>query len=88
MTICEDCHLPGTHDTEYREGYGPGQDCCVAQANAMKTLLGLIGDKAVCAGCNAEIYWVKHRNGNRAPYTPAGLNHFLNCPEAARFKRT
>lgn len=79
MTICEICKLPGTHTPQY--------PCAQAQADAMKTLLGLIGDKAVCSGCNAQIYWVKHRNGKRAPYTPAGMNHFLDCKEAARFKR-
>ena len=79
MVTCEHCKLVGPHDDYDTEG------CLKASQHAMKTLLGLIGDKGVCAGCKAEIYWVVHRNGKRTPYTPVGLNHFIDCPEAARF---
>ena len=76
MTICEHCHLPdATHI------------CVEAQSRAMRTLLGLIGDKAACSGCGVEIYWVRHRNGKKAPYTPSGMNHFLDCRKALEFRR-
>ena len=77
MTICVRCQLP----------HAENGSCVDTQAHAMKTLMGLIGDKGLCSGCNAEIYWVKHRNGKRAPYTPSGMNHFLDCKEALRFRR-
>ena len=49
-------------------------------------LLAVVGDKARCRGCGAEIYWIKTRAGKRAPYTREGINHFADCPEAAQFR--
>lgn len=50
-------------------------------------LLKNVGDPAHCKGCGADIYWVIHRNGKKVPYTPAGLNHFVDCPAAQRFRK-
>jgi hypothetical protein len=50
-------------------------------------LLTQIGDKGKCRGCGAEIYWVTHKNGKKAPYTSSGLNHFADCPKAGDFKK-
>ena len=44
-------------------------------------------DKRRCTACGTELYFVRHRNGKLAPYTADGLNHFLTCPEAHRFKK-
>ena len=77
MTLCEHCHLPGPHLN--------GDVCAGAQAEATLALLKNVGDRSTCSGCGAEIYWVHHKNGKRAPYTPAGLNHFIDCPKAAQF---
>lgn len=68
----------GTHDAEA---------CVKAQSEAMKRLLDLIGTPAKCRGCEAPIYWLKHLNGKSVPYESSGLNHFISCPESARFKR-
>lgn len=76
MTLCLRCQL--AHDDT--------QGCVDTQSAAMLALLKNIGDFARCRGCNAEIYWVTHRNGKVTPYTPAGLNHFIDCPQAERFK--
>jgi hypothetical protein len=40
-----------------------------------------------CRACGEMLAIVKHANGKLAPYTKAGINHFLDCPHAARFKR-
>ncbi len=54
-----------------------------------------------CAGCGAEIYWVKSMKGRAMPVntkkqsliTPEGnvvsgyTSHFATCPKAADFKR-
>ena len=61
--------------------------CATAQATAMKYLLEKIGKQDQCKGCNAPIFWVRHSNGKAVPYTPAGLNHFVDCPERALFAR-
>lgn len=50
-------------------------------------LLNNIGDAGHCRGCSAAIYWVTHKNGKKTPYTLEGLNHFADCPAAARFKK-
>jgi hypothetical protein len=65
----------------------PEVTCVAAQGLAMRSLLEKVGQKSTCAGCLAEIYFVRHLNGNTAPYTPAGLNHFISCPQRATFKR-
>lgn len=50
-------------------------------------LLSNCGTPGTCKGCGAQIYWLQHRNGRNTPYTPEGLNHFADCPQAKRFKR-
>jgi hypothetical protein len=67
--------------------HGEVVSCAIAQALAMERLLDLIGDKAQCAACPATIYFVRHRNGKTVPYTPAGLNHFIDCPMREQFAR-
>lgn len=58
------------------------------QARAlMVNLLGLVGDRGLCKGCKAEIYWVQHNNGRRAPYGPDGVNHFAVCSQADQFRK-
>ncbi len=60
--------------------------CILSQKTAMRHLLALVaGDPVPCRGCQAPIYWVTHKNGKRTPYTPSGLNHFIDCPAAAQF---
>lgn len=49
-------------------------------------ILRNVGSLSTCE-CGAEIYWVKHANGRKAPYTPSGLNHFADCPMASKFRR-
>ena len=75
--VCRTCQLV----------HGPDVSCLAAQGLAMRSLLDKIGDRSACAACQAEIYFVRHANGKNAPYTPAGLNHFINCPMAGQFKR-
>jgi hypothetical protein len=40
-----------------------------------------------CKACGVKIAFVRHNNGKLAPYTVDGLNHFINYPQAASFKR-
>lgn len=81
--LCNACNLP---DVEHSTLFPKPETCVMAQARAMERLLSLIGRPAKCSYCEAPIFWVLHSNGKSAPYTPAGLNHFVNCPraEAAR----
>jgi hypothetical protein len=53
----------------------------------MAKLLVNIGDPSRCKGCGAPIFFVRHKNGKSVPYTPQGLNHFADCPQAKEFKR-
>jgi hypothetical protein len=53
----------------------------------MAALLRNIGDAARCSGCHAPIVWVIHKNGKRAPYDWSGLNHFVSCIQAEKFRR-
>lgn len=62
-------------------------DCLEAQRVVVRALLKNIGTPGVCRGCLAEISWVHHANGKSAPYDPNGLNHFISCAEAGRFKK-
>ena len=61
--------------------------CVAAQGLAMRALLGRIGDETTCAACQKPIYFLRHRNGKIVPYTPAGLNHFIDCPMREQFAR-
>ena len=55
--------------------------------NNVRLLLRQIGEPATCRGCSRPIWWVKHLNGKKAPYTLEGLNHFADCPRAKQFKK-
>lgn len=56
--------------------------------NNFSRLLAVIGDKATCKGCGAEIYWVVNpKTSKRMPITANGLNHFADCPAAAQFRK-
>lgn len=50
-------------------------------------LLKAIGVPGRCKGCAEPILWVKHLNGSTVPYTYDGVNHFVDCPNAANFKK-
>lgn len=64
-------------------------DDAIAELRArIETLLKNVGDAGRCRGCQAPIYWVTHkRNLKPTPYTPEGLNHFIDCPAASQFRR-
>ncbi len=40
-----------------------------------------------CRACGAELAMVRHKNGKLAPYTMAGVNHFIDCEKADQFRR-
>jgi hypothetical protein len=40
-----------------------------------------------CKACGERLFFVRHNTGKVAPYTIEGINHFVNCPQADRFKR-
>lgn len=95
--VCERCHLAHP-EVEVPENISIDrvavlvlelQTCLAAQAAAMQRLLDYAGKKAQCDGpnCHAACFWVVHTNGKRVLYTPAGLNHFVDCPDSARFRK-
>jgi hypothetical protein len=55
----------------------------------MVHLLAAVGEPGKCTGarCKADVIWVRHLNGKRAPYDLDGANHFSSCPDAATFRR-
>lgn len=56
------------------------------KSNIVK-LLNQVGQPGKCSGCGKKIWWVTHLNGNTAPYTEEGLNHFADCPKAQSFRK-
>ena len=54
----------------------------------METLLRNIAeDVRPCKACGAQLAMVRHRIGKLAPYTMAGVNHFIDCSKADQFRR-
>jgi len=78
--------LPVNYCLECRLVHPPMIPHQQAQAENMKAFLLRVGKLAHCKGCNASIYWVTHLNGKTTPYTEAGLNHFIDCPQREHFK--
>jgi hypothetical protein len=54
---------------------------------ALRMLFDKIGDEAKCDGCGATIYFVRHKNGKKAPYNPDAVSHLATCPHAGRFRK-
>lgn len=82
--LCTGCSLPAPAG---RPGHQNPEDCVAAQALAMKQMLNNVGQQGLCRGCSKPGYWVTHYNGKATFYTPAGLNHFVDCPAESRFRR-
>lgn len=81
--LCPNCRLP--HDPLPMEASLAA--CFDSQRAAMTALLHNVGERKTCRGCGVSIYWVTHRNNARTPYTPEGLNHFVNCPNSEMFRK-
>jgi len=75
--MCERCSLP----------HPPLVECIQAQADQMKKLLILVGDVGRCGKCGATVFWVRHLSGAKAPYTQAGLIHFVDCPFSEEIRK-
>lgn len=56
------------------------------QRNILR-LLSAIGDARTCKGCGRQIWWVRSKAGKTMPITDEALNHFVDCPQAAQFKK-
>lgn len=55
----------------------------------IKLLLDSIGasePKDCKSACGTKIRFIVTKNNQRAPITAEGLNHFADCPNAARFR--
>ena len=50
-------------------------------------LTNVAEDKRPCRNCGEPLAFVRHRNGKLAPYTMAGVNHFIDCPGAQQFRK-
>jgi hypothetical protein len=86
--LCPNCKLPDSSGWHAHPSLLPTEQanvCRGAQQEATLALLRNIGDSALCSGCQAAIYWVRHKNGRKTPYDPSGLNHFISCPKAEQF---
>lgn len=82
-----DSKLPVNYCTNCGLVHPPLITCEETMRKNMVELLMRVGSVDSCRGCSRTIYWVRHANGHNAPYTEAGLNHFIDCPQRDQFKR-
>jgi uncharacterized protein with PIN domain len=57
------------------------------EARAVRLFDLIAEEQRPCKRCGAAIWMVRHSNGKLAPYTADLTNHFINCPNAAEFRR-
>ena len=50
-------------------------------------LLDILGSKATCKGCGADIWWVFTRNQRKMPVSKNLVAHFGECPKGGRFRK-
>ncbi len=84
VKLCVNCKLPFSTSSD---AHADPLYCMTAMEKAMTDLLRNVGQLGTCKGCNAPVVWVTHRNGKHVPYTTEGLNHFIDCPARAEFKK-
>lgn len=48
----------------------------------IRTLLNRIGNYTKCPACKAEMWWITHKNGKKAPYSVEAVVHFKECTAA------
>lgn len=53
-----------------------------------RRLLTSIVDPEQCKDCGRTIWFIRGKSGKFNPVTDEGLSHFIDCPGAARFRRT
>jgi hypothetical protein len=46
----------------------------------MRQFLDQAGEKSECPHCHAEVYIIRHTNGDALWFNPDGGNHFRACP--------
>jgi hypothetical protein len=56
-------------------------------ANITTLLEHIAENSRPCQACGVQLWFVRHQNGKLAPYTYDAINHFVNCAEAARFRK-
>lgn len=58
------------------------------ESNIHALLRMLSGDApSTCQRCGRAISFIRMPSGKMAPFTPAALNHFADCPNAGAFRR-
>jgi len=50
-------------------------------------LLKVLGTSGKCRGCHADIWWLRTKTGQLAPFNTEGVSHFSDCPKADVFRR-
>lgn len=74
--ICPTCKHP----------HPPLVECLAVLQAAVKALMIKVGYVDKCR-CGATMFWITHITGKKAPYTEAGLIHFVDCPFADDFHK-
>lgn len=46
-----------------------------------------VGMARPCRGCGAPMIFLRHRNGNYAPYDVDGTPHHVTCPKVEQFRK-
>ncbi len=41
----------------------------------------------MCKSCGKTIYWITTKAGKQCPYTPEGISHFADCPNANQHRK-
>lgn len=71
--------------------FGEWQDLRLDLDRARALMVDLLKNVAVrrsnCRLCQKPLVWVTHANGKITPYTPEGLNHFIDCQYADEFRK-
>lgn len=86
---CHECGWKGSLTKmrfEYlRSAWEAGSDVYL---DRFERLFKIIGMPDKCKSCDAPIIWIVNpKTGKPMPYTPEGLSHFVDCPDAEKFRR-
>lgn len=55
---------------------------------ALYRLIGARKQECMGPNCKETIWWVKTKSGAAAPMTADGLNHFIDCVDREKFRRS
>ncbi len=71
----------------FGKSFRPSTESLVTAITSGRIRMPESAGEAKCRGCKAKIWWVVTNNKKKMPMDACGEPHWLNCPDADKFRK-